>query len=137
MDSRRGFGLQKAGFTLIELVMVIVIIGVLSAIAVPNYISLQDEARMATADGVLGAAASACAINFAAVQTKNPPPAAVTDCSKLADTLTTSGVSIASGATGECAFSIDDSSFSFTLTPETSSTPCLVEKVLSRWPAAG
>ena len=54
------------GFTLIELVMVIVILGILAAVAIPKYISLEGTARQAATDGVAGALGSASVINYAA-----------------------------------------------------------------------
>ena len=46
---------NEGGFTLIELIMVIVILGIISAVAIPKYLSLADQARLSAARGVGGA----------------------------------------------------------------------------------
>ncbi len=56
---------QQSGFTLIELIMVIVVLGALAVTALPRYVDLQAQAEQGAADGVAGALASASAINFA------------------------------------------------------------------------
>lgn len=66
--SMQGLRLQlkdQRGFTLIEIVMVIILLGVLAAIAIPKYIDLKRDAQDATADGIVASVTSSAAIGYA------------------------------------------------------------------------
>src|SRR5512144_2294297 len=55
----------ESGFTLIELVIVIVILGILASVAIPKYEDMREQARVATLKGQLGSIRSAIAIQYA------------------------------------------------------------------------
>ncbi|MBP6493589.1 MAG: prepilin-type N-terminal cleavage/methylation domain-containing protein [Rhodoferax sp.] len=77
----------QRGFTLIELVMVIVILGVLAAVAIPKFVDLKTDARTAALAGVAGALSSAAAINYASRSANIANGNAVTNCSNVATSM--------------------------------------------------
>lgn len=68
---------QQQGFTLVELVIVIVVLGILAAVAVPKFVNLGSDAEKGAASAVAGALASATSINFAAKKVGNSSAVAI------------------------------------------------------------
>ncbi len=100
--------IRPQGFTMIELIVVIVILGVLAATALPKFIDMNSDAKAAALKGVVGAAASAMTINYSGCAVAQHAPATgkcvkVDNCNDLGTIMQgglPTGYTIADGALG-------------------------------------
>jgi MSHA pilin protein MshA len=76
--------LKARGFTLIELVVVITILGILAAFAIPKFISLDTQARVATVNGLVGTVKSAAALARSLGQATGNPASVTMEGSAVA-----------------------------------------------------
>ena len=99
--------------------MVIVILGILAASALPKFINLEGEANQAAAEGIAGALGSASAVNFASRSVSASAGTAVANCTDLenalASTLTDGTItSLAISGTGSCTYTLGGKTATFT-----------------------
>ncbi len=71
---------QEEGFTLLEIIAVVVLLGILAAVAVPRFLDVSPEAKQAATDSVAATLSAASANNFAIRKASASKGTAVTNC---------------------------------------------------------
>ncbi|HYA20079.1 MAG TPA: type II secretion system protein [Burkholderiales bacterium] len=122
---------QPSGFTLIELVVVIVILGILAAVALPRFISISTDARMAKMKGLAGSLSSGGSLAHA-VQLVASVSSNVSITMEGAAVTMSNGYPTADAAGIGTAARVDTTSFNvtgsnpYTVAPDTGHSSCTV-----------
>ena len=103
---------KQDGYTLIELIIVMVIVAILSMVSIQTYANIQEDAKHSGAQGVAGALSSASVANYTlrSGNVTSVPTMAVADCADVGNLLVAGALAsytivakpVVSGATENC-----------------------------------
>lgn len=130
---------KQQGFTMIELIMVIVILGILTAVALPKFYDMQADARISKMKSVSAALRSGMAIAHSAYLVKNTSTTATTSVTMegtavplvngypdVNTTVASSGAAIAAGLAGNADYHMTATATVLTVSPDSTRTSCKV-----------
>jgi MSHA pilin protein MshA len=96
----RDFPARQAGFTLVELIVVILVLGILSALALPKFINMGGDARTAKINAIYGSVRSATQMVYAASVIRNSTAATGTVTTQSGNVTTVYGYPDVNATTG-------------------------------------